>query len=195
MQNSILHKNFDTMYTLCVHQLDTFTKARVDNVSSCALPLSFDFDGLRTWILRRKLPLELELKPGAMPFTESPIICQVIGQISATKPVKHRQTHTILGGSIYTTTFWIESRPDTASRAIWSRIPDALRAISEVTYPNPLDISEIYEQDERTGKVSLLVQWTSDCHAPFSVSDPLDKVLAFHHSESDSRKVLSQTQD
>lgn len=166
MQNATVRKNFDAMYSLCVHQLDSFTKARVDNVSSCALPLSFDFDGSHTWILRRKLPHELMINPGATPTTECSIIFQVIRQISATKPVKHS-----IQGSVRTTTFWLESRPDSASHAIWSRIPDALHAIAGISYPEPFDISEMYEKDEATGKVSLLIRWTSDCCLPYSVSN------------------------
>lgn len=57
--------------------------------------------------------------------------------------------------------FWVESLPNRVSRALWRRIPGALRAIAaRATFP--MDISRIYEEDLVTGKVRLLILWASN---------------------------------
>jgi hypothetical protein len=134
--------NLNLIYRYCVYHLDSVT----DQISD----LHFEFDGTQNWLCSRSLPKPLSFSFSVDPITDAPLIFQVIGQISERKkPVIDQHSQEI----------WIEGRSDAASRALWSRIPDSLNAISEATHLS-LNPSKLFEVDEHSGIMRLRVIWT-----------------------------------
>jgi hypothetical protein len=85
------------------------------------------------------------------PVVDAPLLFHVIGHISYQEPILTEKN----GANDETeTSFWIDSRPDAASRALWSHIPNSLAAIAEVTQTH-LNFSELFN----SRKLRLRVVW------------------------------------
>lgn len=69
----------------------------------------------------------------------------------------------------HTCSFWVNSRPDWVSRALWHRIPEALEAIATCLGPL-VNTSDLYKVDQDTSNVSLHVKWATSEPPIFSVS-------------------------
>lgn len=151
--NETLDKGLDGAFKECVHHLDSITR---DNVGIGGLALEFNFDDNHTYTCTRKLTKPLYVESRDFTIEDFSVIFEVTGKISSTKTVHHSQH-----GAVDSYTFWVESQPTRLSRALWNRIPEALQAIA-TRAEFPFDISQVYEKDQSTGKVSLKVKWASN---------------------------------
>lgn len=191
-----LNKGLDDAFKEGVHHLDSVTYSNVDNHGG--LSLDFNFDGNHTYTCTRKLTNPLYVESRHFTIEDFPVIFEVVGRISSTKPI-HNSQHGIV--DIYT--FWIESQPTRLSRALWRRIPEALQAIATRT-DFPIDISQVYEEDQATGKVGLKIQWASnepsflfnasvDVHASMSITKLSDPAVSQRRENSRLSKWHSGT--
>lgn len=153
-----------TLGTCLVH-LDNVSKDSIQYWGSH--PYSFLHDRKDTWTCSRRLhePLTVEAtssEGGSAVFSQSieeaPAIFSVVGQLAKSKPIHettdpHNHTRTC--------SFWVENRPDPASKTFWQRIPTALEAIAS-KHSSYGDISNLYNVDKDTGTVSMHIQWASD---------------------------------
>ncbi|KAL6299497.1 hypothetical protein BKA93DRAFT_931493 [Sparassis latifolia] len=94
-------------------------------------------------------------------FTESQIIFEVIGQISA----EERGITKIGEDSAGVPSCFIEARPDFVSGILWHRIPAAIDAIA-AAIPGPVDVSSIVRTDPETGTCKLKVIWGGRADTP-----------------------------
>lgn len=133
------NKNIHAVYQTCVSHLDAISTLDSSDIH-------FDFDNVQNWICSRSLPTPLSFDFCGKPITEAPIIFQVIGQISESKPITQGELET---------SFWIESRDDPVSRALWDRIPKSLEFIA-TSAKLKFDYSELCELGDR----KLRVVWT-----------------------------------
>lgn len=145
-----LDKAFDKIYTVCVHHLDSVTQ---HNVGS----LDFNFDDEHTYTCMCQLAEPLKIKFKDFAIEDFFIIFEVTGQISIDKPIYQGRRNS----GANTCSFWVESQPNRVSRALWRRIPSALHAIA-TRAALPVDLSQMYEEDQETGKVTLFFEWASD---------------------------------
>jgi hypothetical protein len=136
-----MENNLKTIYRQCVRHLDSIHPCET-------VSIHFDSDGYGKWMCSRSLPLPLMFGFSTEPVVDAPLIFQVIGHISYQEPI-------LMGKNDETkTSFWIDSRPDAASCALWSHIPNSLAAIAEATQTH-LNFSELFN----SRKLRLRVVW------------------------------------
>jgi hypothetical protein len=152
LQTVTMDENLKTVYRHCVYNLDSVHPYTIPDIH-------FEFDGA-SWVCSRALPHPLTFATvSPIPILESALIFQVIGQISISKPIFTQE-----GQHKVQTSFWIESRPDAAARALWSHIPESLQAIAHASEVD-LDFSKLYETDA-SGVLRLKVVWTGEVSIP-----------------------------
>ena len=139
-------KNLQVVYKHCVCHLDTVHHLIPSNIH-------FEFNGFSRHICSCSLPVPLNFEFSEMPVTDAPIIFQLTGNISDSDPI-------ITSDQPKETSFWVECRPDTISRALWSRIPRSLESIARAS-KLALNFSDLYKFDEETGSLKLRIAWTS----------------------------------
>lgn len=153
-----MDENLTTVYHHCVYNLDSVHPYTIPDIH-------FEFDGA-SWVCSRALPHPLTFATvSSVPILESALIFQVIGQISTSQPILTQE-----GQHKIQTSFWIESRPDAAARALWSHILESLQAIAHASEVD-LDFSKLYETDA-FGVLRLKVVWTGKVSRPTPVYFP-----------------------
>lgn len=135
------------VYHHCVRHLETLHHHRASDIQ-------FDFDGDRSWTCSCSLPNPLNFTFSDEPVTTAPLIFQVIGQIA-------RPNSTMTSDGITERSFWIESRPDRISRALWSQIPQSLDFLTQATNID-FNLSQFWEFDRVAGQMRLQIVWTSE---------------------------------
>ena len=152
LYTATMTEDLQAVYRHCVYNLDSVHPHLIPDIH-------FQFDGTN-WVCSRALPNPLTFTTiPSNPITESALIFQVIGQISAFKPIlTTKNEHQIL------TSCWIEACPDAASCALWSHIPESLHAIAQASHTT-LNFSQLYHIDA-SGVMQLKVVWTGDVSKP-----------------------------
>lgn len=123
--------------------------------------IKFDFDGYNTWFCTSPIPPTIVPQLSYEPLKESFIIFEAIGRVSTTR---HCEGPDINGQS----TFWVESRNDLASRALWSQIPQSLGAIAKAA-GIAFRLSRIFEVDLETGALRLQVSSTASANVSSTI--------------------------
>ena len=153
-----------TLGTCLVH-LDNISKHSIQYWGSH--PYTFIHNRKDTWTCSHRLhePLIVEATSSEggsavllQSIEEAPAIFSVVRQLAKSKPIyETTDPHNHSG----TCSFWVENRPDPASKTFWQRIPKALEAIVS-KHSSYSDISNLYDVDQDTGTVSMHIQWASD---------------------------------
>lgn len=131
------------VYKHCVCNLDSVHHLMLSNIH-------FDFNGLNSHICSCSLPVPLNFECCTTPVTDAPIIFQVSGNINLNSIIMSDQSDK--------SSFWVECRPDTISRALWSRIPNSLESIARASKLS-FNFSKIYKFNE-DGLLKLCIAWT-----------------------------------
>jgi hypothetical protein len=79
------------------------------------------------------------------------------------------------------TACWIEARPDAASCALWSHIPESLHAIAQASHTT-LNFSQLYHIDA-SGVMRLKVVWTGDVSKPALTAHCHGLILFCRHKQ------------
>lgn len=142
------------MYQSCIQHLDSVTPRGT-------VPIHFYPDGSRNHyqICGRDLLEPLYIEFTGKQAEDAPIIFELIGQISLLKPIHPSQADASTEPQTHAK-FWIECRPDVASRVFWHRIPAAFHAIA-AQCDSPVDLSEVLEVDRDTGRILVCMKWSS----------------------------------
>jgi hypothetical protein len=141
-------ENLQTVYQNCIYNLDSVHPNTIPNIH-------FEFNGM-TWVCTQALPEpQIFISVSPIPISDSALIFQVVGQISQSKPIATRDGQT---------SFWVESRPDVASRALWSHIPDRLHAIAQSSQAD-VNFTRLYDIDD-SGVMRLKIIWTGNVGIP-----------------------------
>jgi len=113
--------NLQTVYKHCVCNLDSVHHLMSSNIH-------FNFNGLNHYICSCSLPMPLNFACCEMLITDAPIIFQISGNINVpnSDPITTSDQPNECS-------FWVDCRPDTISRALWSRIPQSLESISRAS--------------------------------------------------------------
>lgn len=173
-QRSDYHRNMNLMYRSALQHIDSITPSLITDFGP--MPLNFAFDGKETWTCSRELPEPINFalpNISEQPIDDACIIFEVVGTISETLPVGRGRR-----AGARTRSFWVESRPDRASRALWNRIPEAFEAIA-ARAGRVVNTSDLYKVDYETGVVSLHIKWASSEPSIFSVS--CSNILTFFY--------------
>jgi hypothetical protein len=138
-------ENLQTIYKNCVCNLDT-----VDHLISSNI--HFEFDGLNSHICSCSLPVPLNFECCEIPVTDAPIIFQVNGNVSSSDSIITSES-----GQPNESSFWVECRPDTISRVLWSRIPQSLESIARAS-KLAFNLSKLCKLNE-SGSLQLRIAW------------------------------------
>jgi hypothetical protein len=141
-------ENLQAVYRNCIYNLDSVQPNTIPNIH-------FEFNGT-VWVCSRALPeLQIFASVSPIPISDSALIFQVVGQISPSKPITTRDGQT---------SFWVESRPNVASRALWSHIPNCLRAIAQSSQAT-VNFTRLYDVDD-LGVMRLKIIWAGNVGIP-----------------------------
>ena len=142
-------ENLQAVYRDCIYNLDSVHPNTIPNIH-------FEFNGT-TWVCSRALhEPQIFASVSPIPISDSTLIFQVVGQISQLKPITTRDGQT---------SFWVESRPDVASRTLWSRIPDRLHAIVAESSQATVNFTRLYDIDD-SGVMRLKIMWARNVGIP-----------------------------
>jgi hypothetical protein len=142
-------ENLQAVYRDCIYNLDSVHPNTIPNIH-------FEFNGT-TWVCSRALhEPQIFASVSPIPISDSALIFQVVGQISQLKPITTRDGQT---------SFWVESRPDVASRTLWSRIPDRLHAIVAESSQATVNFTRLYDIDD-SGVMLLKIMWARNVGIP-----------------------------
>lgn len=115
-----------TLYNYCVRHFDSVDPTEFAN-------LHFAQHGISKWLCSRELPRPIRANPARPPVFNAPLIFEITGTISITEKVSTSRTD---DGTPTKIVFWIEPRPNPASKALWRRIPQTVEGIATATSLN-----------------------------------------------------------